>query len=82
MSGLEITCINRDTRGLIGRIGGEGWSFSLHEAIVKLISHQLGLTIKVEGEYFQVGVHGEGFDAYLVRESDGFPLHRLNFPSC
>jgi hypothetical protein len=30
----------------------------------------------------QVGVRGEGFDAYFVLEPDGFPLHNLNFPSC
>jgi|FLYN01.1.fsa_nt_gi hypothetical protein len=77
MSGYEITCANRDTRGGIVRIGGEGWSLSVHEAIVKLVSQQLRLNIYVDGRLYDVGVRGDGADAYLAVEPDGFPLHSL-----
>jgi hypothetical protein len=53
-----------------------------HEAVVKVISEQVRFTIHINGIYVQVGVRGEGFDAYFVLEPDGFPLHNLNFPSC
>ena len=82
MSGFEITCINKNSRGFVERIGGNGWSLGAHEAIIKVISQQIRLTILINGQYIQVSVRGEGFDAYLALESDGFPLHHLNFPSC
>jgi hypothetical protein len=41
MSGLEITCVNKDRRGLIMRIGGENWSISIQDAITKLLSKQV-----------------------------------------
>ena len=82
MSGFEITCINKNARGLVARIGGEGWSLSAHDAVVKLISSQIRLIIHLNGETVQVSVRGEGFDAYLVLEPDGFPLHNLEFPNC
>jgi hypothetical protein len=67
---------------MVIRIGGDGWSLSAHDAIVKLISSQLRLTIGANGETFQIAVRGEGFDAYLALEPDGFPLHNLEFLSC
>ena len=82
MSGFEITCINRDSRGLVVRIGGIGWSLGAHDAIVKVISNQIRFSIRVNGELVQVGVRREGFDAYLALEPEGFRLHNLNFPSC
>ena len=82
MSGFEITCINKNSRGQVVRIGGEGWSLGTHDAIVKLISHQIRFTMRVNGQSVQVSVRGEGYDAYLALEPDGFPLHNLNFPSC
>jgi hypothetical protein len=83
MSGFEITCANRSAQGMITRIGGDGWSLEAREAIVKLISNQLRLTVRTNGNYVQVGVRGEGFDAYLALEPDGFPLHKLtDLPSC
>jgi hypothetical protein len=82
MSGFEITCINKNARGAVIRIGGSGWSLSAHDAIVKLISNQIRLIICVNEEIVPVGVRGEGFDAYLALEPDGFPLHNLAFPSC
>jgi hypothetical protein len=82
MSGFEITCINKNARGLLVRIGGEGWSLGIHEAVVKIVSNQMRFLIHTNGKSIQVGVRGEGFEAYLVLEPDGFPLHNLNFPSC
>ncbi len=82
-SGYEITCTNRDARGVMLRIGGGGWTLTVHEAIVKIISQQLRLNIAVDGRLLDVGVRGEGFDAYLAIEPDGFPLHHLtDLPSC
>lgn len=77
MSGFEITCVNKDQRGAIVRIGGQGWSLTIHEAVVKIISHQLRLWVRVDGADFDVGVRGEGFAAYLVIEPEGFALHNL-----
>lgn len=83
MSGLEITCINKDQRQLITRIGGEGWSMPIQQVIVALISQQLRLYIRVNEALLDVGVRGEGFDSYLALEPDGFPLHNLvDLPSC
>lgn len=82
MSGFEITCTNRNSRGVIVRIGGDGWSLRRHEAIVKIISKQIRLTILMDEGYAEVGVRGEGPDAYLVLEPDGCPLCDLNIPSC
>lgn len=78
MSGFEITCINRDQRGLITRVGGVGWSMPIHEAVVKVISGQLRMYLRAEEHFFDVGVRGEGFDAYLVLEPEGFALHALS----
>jgi hypothetical protein len=83
MTGFQITCVNRDARGIIIRIGGEGWTLSFHEAIVKVVSQQLRLNILVDGKLVVVGIRGEGNDAYLVIEPEGFPLHNLtNLQSC
>jgi hypothetical protein len=82
MSGFEITCANKNSRGRVVRIGGEGWSLGVHEAIVKIVSNQLRFTIYVDGDLVQLGVRGEGFDAYLALEPEGSPLHDLDIPSC
>ena len=82
MSGFEITCANKNFRGFVVRIGGAGWSLGTHDAIVKILSKQIQLTIQIEGKFVQVGVRGEGADAYLALEPDGFPIHNLDFPSC
>ena len=83
MSGYQITCANRDAHGAIIRIGGEGWTLTIQDAVVKVISQQLRLNIFIDGKLLDVGVGGEGNDAYLVIEPDGFPLHNLtNLQSC
>lgn len=79
----EIMCANKNVQGVILRIGGDGWSLSLHEAVVKVINKELQLFIRVNGKSARVGIRGEGYDAYLVVESDGYPLHQLtDLPSC
>lgn len=83
MIGFEITCANKNQQGFIVRIGGAGWSLEAHEAIVRIISKQLQLRIRVNGIYAQVGIRGKGFDSYLALEPDGFPLHDLeDLPGC
>jgi hypothetical protein len=83
MSGYEITCINKNHRGVITRVGGNGWSLSTHEAIVKLSTGNIQLNLLINGEFQKVGVRGEGSDSYLVLDADGFPLHDLaNLSSC
>ena len=77
MSGFEITCVNKDQRGLIIRVGGDGWSMPIQKAITDLISNQLRLYIRANAQFFEVGVRGEGFDSFLALEPDGFPLHDL-----
>lgn len=83
MSGLEITCANRDQNGTIIRIGGNGWSLGVQEAITKLMMQQLRAYVRVENALLIIGVRGEGADAYLALEPDGYPLHDLtSLPSC
>jgi hypothetical protein len=82
MSGYEITCVNKNARGFIVRIGGNGWSLGTHEAIIKIISKQIQLMICVNDEYVEIGVRGKGFDAYLALEPDASPLRDLDFPCC
>jgi hypothetical protein len=82
-SGFQITCANKNPNGVIVRVGGQGWSLSIHEAIVKISSQQLRLHIRLDNEYFDIGVRGNGTSAYLVLEPDGTPLHNVSgLPSC
>lgn len=83
ISGFEITCVNKNRLGMITSIGGDSWNLEIHEAIVKLVSNQLRLNIQVDGRYMEVGIRGDGSNAYLVLEPDGFPLHNIgSLPSC
>jgi hypothetical protein len=83
MSQYEITCANKNPNGMITRVGGEGWSFEIREAIIKILSQQDQLTIRVDGRLAQIGVRGEGFDSYLAIEPDGYAIHLLSdLPSC
>jgi hypothetical protein len=82
-SGFEITCANKNPHGVIVRLGGQGWSLSAHEAIVKITTLQLRLHIYLGDECFDIGVRGDGTDAYLVLEPDDKPLHEVEgLPSC
>jgi hypothetical protein len=77
MSGYEIRCGNRNLQGLLVRVGGVNWSISIRDAIIKMMSGEMLLNIMVDGEMREVGIRGEGFDAYLVLEPEGYPLHQL-----
>lgn len=63
---------------MIVRVGGDGWSLDTHEAIVKIISSQIRLNVRIEESYYDVGVRGEGMNAYLALEPDGQPLHTVD----
>ena len=81
--GFEIMCANKNQQGIIVRIGGEGWSLEAREAMVKLMSTELRLIMRINNEFVDIGIRGEGFDSYLVLEPDGFPLHALtDLQSC
>lgn len=77
MSGFEITCTNKNPNGMIVRIGGQGWSLSVYEAIAKLVSQQVRLNLLLDDQYVEIGVRGEGSNAFLVLEPDGKPLHEI-----
>lgn len=77
MSGLEITCANRDQNGMIIRIGGDGWSLGVQDAITRLMMQQLRVYVRVENALLIVGVRGESAGAYLALEPEGYPLHDL-----
>lgn len=82
-SGFEITCINKNAQGVIIRIGGVGWSLSAQEAIAKFMSQQLRFNLLLDNQYRDVGVRGEGVNAYLAIEPEGYPLHEIaDIPSC
>lgn len=78
MRGFEITCANKNPNGVIVRVGGQGWSLAIHEAIVKMVSGQIRLSILVGNAVYDVGIRGDGEDAYLVLEPEGKPLHDLD----
>jgi hypothetical protein len=83
LSGYEVTCANKNQRGIITRVGGVGWSLDIREAVVKIMSAQIRLYIQVKGQFVEIGIRGDGSDSFLVLEPDGFPLHNLpDFPSC
>jgi hypothetical protein len=77
MSGFQITCANKNTEGVIVRIGGPGWSLSMQEFITRMVSETLRLNILLGNEYFDVGLRGEGNDTFLVLEPDGVALSEI-----
>lgn len=82
-SGFEIRCINKNPQGVIVRVGGAGWSLSAQEAIAKFLSQQLRFNLLLGEKYVDIGVRGEGVDAYLTVEPEGYPLHEIvGIPSC
>ncbi|HEX2906032.1 MAG TPA: hypothetical protein VHO69_04185 [Phototrophicaceae bacterium] len=82
-SGFEITCANKNYGGLIVRVGGDGWSLDNGEAISQILLKQLRLYIRVDAQFVDVGVRGDGQNTYLALEPDGFPLHDLtDLTSC
>jgi hypothetical protein len=83
MSGFEMTCANKTRGGLITRVGGDGWSLDIRDAIMKLLTQQIVIYIRTDNQLIQIGVRGQGSDAYLALEPEGFPLHNLtDLPSC
>lgn len=82
-SGFEITCVNKNPNGMIVRIGGAGWTLSLHEAIVKLTTQEIRLNLLLDDQYVDIGIRGDASDAYLVIEPEGQPLHEvIDLPGC
>ena len=82
-SGFQITCANKNPNGIIVRVGGQGWSLSLHEVILKISSGHLRIYVRQGDEYFDIGVRGNATSAYLALEPDGTPLHEVvGLPSC
>lgn len=77
-SGFQITCANKNQNGTIVRVGGSGWSLSLHEIIVKIISNQRRYSIYIGDTQYEIGVRGDGGNAYLVLEPDGKPLSEID----
>lgn len=73
-SGFQVTCANKNRNGTIIRLGGPGWSLSHHEVIQKISSNQLRLHIYIGYTCFDIGVRGDGDDAYLVLEPEGIAL--------
>lgn len=81
--GFEITCVNRRADGTIVRVGGQGWSLDIHEAVFRIVTGQLRLNLFLDNTFVVVGVRGEGRAAYLALEPDGRPLSAVDgLPSC
>jgi hypothetical protein len=78
LSGFQITCANKNQQGVIVRIGGDGWSLSTREAILKLMTGQLRLNILLGDERYTIGIRGEGSESYLALEPDGRPLREID----
>jgi len=77
-TGLEIRCANKNQQGIIVRIGGRNWSMNHTDAIVQLMENELRLHIFIGDTAYDIGVRGDGNDAYLVLEPDGQPLHKID----
>ncbi len=77
-SGFQITCANKNVSGMIVRIGGPGWSMKTHEAIVRIVTRRIRLNILVGDAHYDVGVRGDGVNAFLALEPDGTPLHEID----
>ncbi|MFN8371443.1 MAG: hypothetical protein U0694_00990 [Anaerolineae bacterium] len=78
MSGYEITCANKNPNGMLVRIGGDNWSMGIRDAVTKLISHQIRFYIRLDGSPLEIGIRGDGADAYLIVEPEGLPLHQVS----
>ena len=78
LSGFEITCANKNQQGMIVRLGGQGWSMSLHEAILGLVHNRLRLCILIGNTYFDIGIRGDGNDSYLVLEPEATLLSEVD----
>jgi len=78
LSGFQITCANKNQQGIIVRVGGRGWSLPTHDAIVKIITKQIRLNIYIDDVQYDIGVRGDGNNAYLALEPDGQPLHKID----
>lgn len=76
-TGFHITCANKHPNGTIVRIGGDGWTLDIHEAILQLDSHRIRLNILIGNAYFDIGIREIDNSAYLVLEPDGTPLHEV-----
>lgn len=77
-SGFQVICANKNMNGSIVRIGGDGWSMEIHDAILKMLTGQLRLTILIGNNRFDIGIRGEGTHAFLALEPDGKPLHEVD----
>ncbi|MEQ8672110.1 MAG: DUF3892 domain-containing protein [Aggregatilineales bacterium] len=77
-SGFHITCANKHPNGTIVRVGGDGWTLDLHEAISQLDGRRIRLTILIGNAYFDIGIREHDNTAYLVLEPDGKPLHEVD----
>jgi hypothetical protein len=76
-SGFQVTCANKNQHGTIVRVGGPGWSLGHHEAVHRILNHQLRLHIYIGDEVFDIGVRRNDKDAYLVLEPDAKPLDKV-----
>jgi hypothetical protein len=81
-TGFHITCANKNRGGTIIRVGGPGWSMSVQDAIMQILTGRLRLTLLMDNVYHDIGVRGDGPHAFLALEPDGKPLHDLELPSC
>ena len=50
----------------------------VHDAIMKILSGQVQINIRINGELQLIGVRGSGSDSYLAIDNDGYALH--DFP--
>ena len=76
-TGFQILCANKNQNGTIVRLGGADWTLSHFDAIIKIQENQLRLHVVIGNDVFDIGVRGDGRDAYLVLEPDGKPLHQV-----
>ena len=76
-SGYQITCANKNQSGIIVRVGGPGWALSHYNVIIRIIENQLRFHIFIGDDSFDIGVRGDGRDAYLVLEPEGKALHEV-----
>lgn len=76
-SGYQITCANKNQNGTIVRVGGPDWALSHYNVIIRIKENQLRFHIFIGDDSFDIGIRGDGCDAYLVLEPEGKALHEV-----
>lgn len=78
LSGFSITCANKNQSGKIIRIGGQGWSLEIRDALKRIIDNTIKLNITIGNSTYYIGIRGNGDNIYAVLEPGGKRLDDID----